>query len=175
RVRAGAAGRRLRRGHARSRGGVAAVRATVRRGRARCPRPRIRPGATHAAGRMSTPPGMARPVSAAGALARYRLVDTSRAEVLLRELGVWDGHPAGPGADGILDALTRTADPDLARRQLRRLTEADPAVLVGLRRNPSLRERVLAVLGASDTLGDHLVANPGEWRTLAAPNGYALR
>src|SRR5437762_5252056 len=124
---------------------------------------------------MSTPPGMARPVSAAGALARYRLVDTSRAEVLLRELGVWDGHPAGPGADGILDALTRTADPDLALRQLRRLTEADPEVLVGLRRNPSLRERVLAVLGASQTLGDHLVAHPGEWRTLAAPNGYALR
>ncbi len=124
---------------------------------------------------MTTPPGMARPVSVAGALARYRLVDASRAQKLLHDLGLWDGHPADPGADGILDTLARTADPDLALRQLQRLAEADPAVLTGLRRNPSLRERTLAVLGASDTLGDHLVAHPGEWRTLAAPNGYALR
>jgi glutamate-ammonia-ligase adenylyltransferase len=48
-------------------------------------------------------------------------------------------------------------------------------LLLSLRLNPSLRARLVAVLGASDTLGDHLVANQGEWRTLAAPNGYALR
>src|SRR5206468_649804 len=127
------------------------------------------------AGLMTTPPGMARPVSAASALARYRLVDASRAQTLLRELRLWDGGPTGPGAEEVLDTLARTADPDLALRQLQRLAETDPAVDIALRRSPSLRERVLAVLGASDTLGDHLVANPGEWRTLAAPNGYALR
>jgi glutamate-ammonia-ligase adenylyltransferase len=123
----------------------------------------------------TTPPGMARPVGAAGALARYRLGDAGRAQTLLRDLHVWDGGPADPGAEAILDALGRTADPDLALRQLHRIAEGDPEVITGLRRNPSLRDRLLAVLGASDTLGDHLVANPGEWRTLAAPNGYALR
>ncbi len=38
-----------------------------------------------------------------------------------------------------------------------------------------MRERLLAVLGASEALGDHLVANSGEWRTLASPHGYTLR
>ncbi len=125
---------------------------------------------------MSTPPGMARPVGAAAALARYRLADPGRAQQLLRALGLWDGAPADPGAEGILDTLGRTADPDLALRQLHRLAEGDDDdLLFRLRVNPSLRARLLGVLGASDTLGDHLVANPGEWRTLAAPNGYALR
>ena len=124
---------------------------------------------------MSTPPGMARPVGAAAALARYRLADPGRAHQLLRALALWDGTPADPGAEAILDALGRTADPDLALRQLHRLAEGDEDLLFRLRVNPSLRARLLAVLGASDALGDHLVANPGEWRTLAAPNGYALR
>ncbi len=128
---------------------------------------------------MTTPPGMARPVGAA-ALARYRLADAARAQELLRGLGLWDAGPAGPGAEGILDTLGRTADPDLALRQLHRLAETDPAtdeddLMFRLRVNPSIRARLLAVLGASDTLGDHLVANPGEWRTLAAPDGYTLR
>jgi glutamate-ammonia-ligase adenylyltransferase len=52
---------------------------------------------------------------------------------------------------------------------------AGAGLLGSLRTNASLRDRLTAVLGASDTLGDHLVANPGEWRTLAAPDGYALR
>jgi glutamate-ammonia-ligase adenylyltransferase len=118
---------------------------------------------------------MARPVGAAGALARYRFADAGRAHDLVRDLHLWDGGPADPAAEAVLDALARTADPDLALRQLHRLADSDEDVLVGLRRNASLRARLLAVLGASDTLGDHLVANPGEWRTLAAPNGYALR
>ncbi len=128
---------------------------------------------------MSTPPpGMARPVGATAALARYRFADAGRAQTLLQALYLWNGGPADPGAEAVLDALARTADPDLALRQLHRLTEQDPdarGLLVSLRNNPSLRARLLSVLGASDTLGDHLVANPGEWRTLTPPDGYALR
>ncbi|MBO0869248.1 MAG: bifunctional [glutamine synthetase] adenylyltransferase/[glutamine synthetase]-adenylyl-L-tyrosine phosphorylase, partial [Micromonosporaceae bacterium] len=48
-------------------------------------------------------------------------------------------------------------------------------LLSALRTNAGLRERLAAVLGASDALGDHLVAHRGEWRVLAAPDGYALR
>jgi len=98
---------------------------------------------------MSTPPGMARPVGAAAALARYRLADPGRAHQLLRALALWDGTPADPGAEAILDALGRTADPDLALRQLHRLAESDGIprstgdLLFRLRINPSLRARLL--------------------------------
>jgi [glutamine synthetase] adenylyltransferase / [glutamine synthetase]-adenylyl-L-tyrosine phosphorylase len=124
-----------------------------------------------------------RPASGAGRLARYGFVDAARAEAYLSGLELWDGteqRPADEGAESVLDALARAADPDLALRQLVRLTETSPAgpeqdPLRALRTNASLRSRLIAVLGASDALGDHLVANPGEWRTLAAPAGYALR
>jgi glutamate-ammonia-ligase adenylyltransferase len=56
------------------------------------------------------------------------------------------------------------ADPHLALRQLHRLTEAageDP-----LATHPHVRPRLVAVLGASAALGDHLVAHPQEWRRL---------
>jgi glutamate-ammonia-ligase adenylyltransferase len=56
------------------------------------------------------------------------------------------------------------ADPELALRQLDRLIEAageDPLVS-----DPAVQDRLVAVLGASSALGDHLVANPGQWRCL---------
>ncbi|GAA5184186.1 bifunctional [glutamine synthetase] adenylyltransferase/[glutamine synthetase]-adenylyl-L-tyrosine phosphorylase [Rugosimonospora acidiphila] len=130
-----------------------------------------------------------RPASAAGRLARYGLVDVERARVMLgpEQLRLWDEagqRPADEGAATVLEALSRVADPDLALRQLCRIAEAErhagPAapeeagLLASLRTNRSLRARLLAVLGASDTLGDHLAANPGEWRTLRTPTGYAL-
>ncbi|WP_229072330.1 bifunctional [glutamine synthetase] adenylyltransferase/[glutamine synthetase]-adenylyl-L-tyrosine phosphorylase [Actinoplanes sp. DH11] len=131
-------------------------------------------------------------------LARYGFADNgSRATDLLGADGLrlWDTGthaPAGPAAAGLLDALSKTADPNLALRQLHRLADsagraaersgggrvAGPggalvhnkatAELLGeLDRDPGLRRRLLAVLGASSALGDHLVANPDEWRTLA--------
>src|SRR6266516_3923767 len=121
---------------------------------------------------MSTPPGMSRPSTTAGALARYGFADAAGALSLVEALGLAEG----PARDSVLDALSRTADLDLGLRQLHRLVERDPdGLLFTLRINPSLRDRLLAVLGASVELGDHLVGNPGEWRILAAPNGYTLR
>jgi glutamate-ammonia-ligase adenylyltransferase len=115
---------------------------------------------------------MARPSSAAGALARYGFADAGRAQEALAALGL----VGGPGRESLLDALARSADPDLGLRQLHRMVDGDPdGLLFTLRINPSLRDRLLAVLGTSIDLGDHLVGNPGEWRILAAPNGYALR
>lgn len=139
-----------------------------------------------------------RPASAAGRLARYGLVNLDRAREMLgpEQLRLWDDQrqqPADEGAGAVLAALSRAADPDLALRQLCRMDEAEraaapappgnvrgqgqpgtPALLPSLRTNASLRDRLIAVLGTSDTLGDHLVANPGEWRTLKSPSGYAL-
>ncbi|MDI6098078.1 bifunctional [glutamine synthetase] adenylyltransferase/[glutamine synthetase]-adenylyl-L-tyrosine phosphorylase [Actinoplanes sp. NEAU-A12] len=116
-------------------------------------------------------------------LARYGFADNgARATDLLGPgpggLGLWDPQaqsPAGEQAAGLLDALSKAADPNLALRQLHRLTESvgrggpeTAAELLGeLSTDHGLRRRLLAVLGASSTLGDLLVANPDEWRTLA--------
>ncbi len=92
------------------------------------------------------------------------LEPTARAD--LDELG-WNR----PDEVGVLWALSRAPDPDLALRALVRLRaaagESDWAQLDELlRTDPTFRARLLATLGASDALGDHLVAEPGAWRLL---------
>lgn len=67
---------------------------------------------------------------------------------------------------GRYERVAAAADPELALRQLDRLTEAageDPLAAA----DPAVAARLVAVLGASSALGDHLVANPAEWRCLA--------
>ncbi|RQW91260.1 bifunctional [glutamine synthetase] adenylyltransferase/[glutamine synthetase]-adenylyl-L-tyrosine phosphorylase [Micromonospora globispora] len=98
-------------------------------------------------------------------------------------LGLWrpdEQEPTGEAAAELLNALSRAADPDLALRQLHRLVEAErrvagkSALLDALHADPGLRRRLVAVLGASSALGDHLVANPNQWSVLAtAPDGLA--
>ncbi|MBO3738439.1 bifunctional [glutamine synthetase] adenylyltransferase/[glutamine synthetase]-adenylyl-L-tyrosine phosphorylase [Actinoplanes flavus] len=113
-------------------------------------------------------------------LARYGFADNgARATDLLGPQGLrlWDTEAQAPvdeRAAGLLEALSKAADPNLALRQLHRIVESverhgdDPGDLLGaLADDHGLRRRLLAVLGASSTLGDLLVANPGEWRTLA--------
>ncbi|MFI0795494.1 bifunctional [glutamine synthetase] adenylyltransferase/[glutamine synthetase]-adenylyl-L-tyrosine phosphorylase [Micromonospora rubida] len=112
-------------------------------------------------------------------------------------------EPVDERAAELLAALSRAADPDLALRQLHRLAEserraagstgggstgarratggsgdpagpADSALLDALHVDPGLRRRLIAVLGASSALGDHLVANPDQWPVLATdPDGLA--
>ncbi|XVU27218.1 bifunctional [glutamine synthetase] adenylyltransferase/[glutamine synthetase]-adenylyl-L-tyrosine phosphorylase [Actinoplanes sp. CA-054009] len=110
-------------------------------------------------------------------------------------LRLWDLEaqaPAGTEAAELLTALSRAADPTLALRQLHRLVdaagraaarvnggpvtgpggeiavnEATEAILEALAQDTGLRRRMIAVLGASSALGDHLVANPDDWRVLA--------
>jgi glutamate-ammonia-ligase adenylyltransferase len=106
---------------------------------------------------------------------RLGFVDAARAQRLLGPdgLGIWDptwpaeGAPAGRE---IVDALAASADPDLALMALVRLVEVQPAgsrLLHRLEAEPELRRRLIAVLGASAALGDHLVAHPGEWQIVA--------
>ncbi|MEU8262823.1 bifunctional [glutamine synthetase] adenylyltransferase/[glutamine synthetase]-adenylyl-L-tyrosine phosphorylase [Micromonospora sp. NPDC048999] len=123
-----------------------------------------------------------------GRLARYGFAEgdgRARAADLLGPdgLGLWrpdTQEPADERAAELLSALSRAADPDLALRQLHRLVEAErrtadqPPVLDALAADPGLRRRLVAVLGASAALGDHLVANPAQWTVLATdPDGLA--
>ncbi|MET0419924.1 MAG: bifunctional [glutamine synthetase] adenylyltransferase/[glutamine synthetase]-adenylyl-L-tyrosine phosphorylase, partial [Actinoplanes sp.] len=110
-------------------------------------------------------------------------------------LRLWDTEaqaPTGADAAELLQALSRAADPNLALRQLHRLVEAvgraadrsnggrvtgpggeissneaTETIIGTLHSDAGLRRRLVAVLGASSALGDHLVANPDDWRVLA--------
>lgn len=146
---------------------------------------------------------MKRPTRAAGRLARYGFGtsdNSARAGDLLGPTGLalWQPEtqePVDQRAAELLAALSRAADPDLALRQLHRLVEAehraagasgtangaDPVgigagsvLLADLYDDPGLRRRLVAVLGASAALGDHLIANPGQWADLrSTPDGLA--
>ncbi|MGN9808834.1 bifunctional [glutamine synthetase] adenylyltransferase/[glutamine synthetase]-adenylyl-L-tyrosine phosphorylase [Micromonospora sp. BQ11] len=135
---------------------------------------------------------MSRPTRAPGRLARYGFGGAdgdggSRAADLLGPdgLGLWrpdEQEPTDERAGELLSSLSRAADPDLALRQLHRIVEAERradanggrALLEALHDDPGLRRRLLAVLGASSALGDHLVANPDQWPALrTASDGLA--
>ncbi|MEU4623056.1 bifunctional [glutamine synthetase] adenylyltransferase/[glutamine synthetase]-adenylyl-L-tyrosine phosphorylase [Actinoplanes sp. NPDC023801] len=113
-------------------------------------------------------------------LARYGFADDgARATDLAGPGGLrlWDTEaqvPADERAAGLLETLSKAADPNLALRQLHRLVESversgkkSEELLGELYDDHGLRRRLVAVLGASSALGDNLVANPEEWRTLA--------
>jgi glutamate-ammonia-ligase adenylyltransferase len=123
-------------------------------------------------------------------LARYGFGDDgARAADLLGPQGLrlWDAdtqEPVDTDAAELVVALSRAADPNLALRQLHRLVESarrGPAgrpgetrgsgtggdtVLDAMYADAGLRRRLVAVLGASSALGDHLVANPDDWAVL---------
>ncbi|WP_249997679.1 bifunctional [glutamine synthetase] adenylyltransferase/[glutamine synthetase]-adenylyl-L-tyrosine phosphorylase [Actinoplanes sp. M2I2] len=120
----------------------------------------------------------------------------ARASDLLGPTGLrlWDAEsqaPTSADAADLLSTLSRAADPNLALRQFHRLVEAaaraaargngGPVTGPGgeittneateelfgaLAGDAGLRRRLVAVLGASSALGDHLVANPDDWRVL---------
>jgi glutamate-ammonia-ligase adenylyltransferase len=127
----------------------------------------------------------ARTATQGATLARLGFADPGRAERLLAD-------PALAGlvdplddvfSDGLPDALGLVADPDLALLSLVRLLESlrkapsdrdtgsedssDTAQLIAALRHPGrARDRMLAVLGASTALADHLVAHPEQWRSV---------
>ncbi|HEV7792181.1 MAG TPA: bifunctional [glutamine synthetase] adenylyltransferase/[glutamine synthetase]-adenylyl-L-tyrosine phosphorylase [Pseudonocardia sp.] len=94
------------------------------------------------------------------------------AEQTLTELGWWDAGRPATTAEPVMWALARSPDPNLALRALERLSEADrtewSALDAALRKDEGLRGRLLALLGASTALGDHLVTRPAVWRHLSS-------
>lgn len=126
-------------------------------------------------------------VSQTATLARLGFADPPRAVQLLEDpaLGGLVDPLDDVFSDGLPDALGVVADPDLALLSLVRLMEslrssaprrrddesgvgAQVAGLVAaLRQRGPARDRLLAVLGASTALGDHLVAHPEHWSSVA--------
>ncbi len=104
--------------------------------------------------------------SAVARLARLGFTEPAQAAAAL-EGGALAPIPAGDGA--ILADLGLTADPDAALTGLALLLAAQPDTLLGgaLHADPAFRRRLLAVLGASRALTDHLVRFPQQWRLLA--------
>jgi glutamate-ammonia-ligase adenylyltransferase len=127
-----------------------------------------------------------RQVSLGARLARLGFQRPARAEQLLADpalAGLLDPLDA-LFSDGLLPAVGDTPDPDLALLALVRLMESlrrvfardpdDPSVaaadvahlLQAIRVGGPVRDRLLAVLGSSTTLGDHLVRHPEHWTVL---------
>ncbi|MGH3751530.1 MAG: bifunctional [glutamine synthetase] adenylyltransferase/[glutamine synthetase]-adenylyl-L-tyrosine phosphorylase [Pseudonocardiaceae bacterium] len=112
------------------------------------------------------------------ALARLGFTDGGAADTLTRLGWLRDGQ-ARTDAEDALWALSRAPDPDLALRTLARLANAigdEWAELdAALCQDAGVRGRLLAVLGSSTALGDHLVAKPERWRGLTASDAAQPR
>lgn len=100
---------------------------------------------------------------------RLGLVDP-RASAHLAQLG-WDTD----AHVDLLWSLSRAPDADAALNAMIRLAEALGAgweeLHAALLTDRGLRGRLLAVLGSSPALGDHLVAHPQSWRLLRGVSG----
>jgi [glutamine synthetase] adenylyltransferase / [glutamine synthetase]-adenylyl-L-tyrosine phosphorylase len=105
---------------------------------------------------------MIRGTTLAGQLAAMGFADTARAQRLLTEdLGL----DVGAGDASLVEALAAAADPDLALASLARLPH-DTELRAALRADEGFRARLVAVLGASAALGNHLARYPADWRAL---------
>ncbi len=135
-------------------------------------------------------------------LARMGFTNVDRFAVTIWRLGLVDhdhGHPAGAAGaamssgvtdlydNALLAELAQAANPDLALAAIERIVETAPdavgrELLAVLDAQSGLRARLVAVLGASAALGDHLVRHPTDWRVLAddslmrvPPNAHLTR
>ena len=85
--------------------------------------------------------------------------------------------------DEVLGAFAATADPDGALLGLARVLAVDPRpelLVTAIRDDEAMRAGLLAVLGASPALAEHLVRYPGRWRLLSGgpavrPTAHGLR
>jgi len=107
-------------------------------------------------------------ISDTGRLARLGFQDPTRAARLLADPALGDLAEG----DAVLTGLAEAADPDLALLGLTRLAEAAPdavALREAVRADDGLRTRLVAVLGLSTALGEHLARHPEHWRDLLDP------
>lgn len=94
-----------------------------------------------------------RRASERGFFARSGFLDTTQAEILMGLL---------PSREVFADALSHAADPDQALALLVRLIEADQSVAQEMLVDALLADRIIALLGASAALGEHLIRFPGD-------------
>ena len=82
--------------------------------------------------------------------------DVPRAERELASLGIAaDDHP-------LLAALAQAADPDLALIGLAQVADRDHTLIKSLAGDAAFRARLIAVLGVSKALADHLARHPAD-------------
>ena len=94
--------------------------------------------------------------SLSGWLARMGFADVPRAERELACLGIaTDDHP-------LLAALAQAADPDLALIGLAQVADRDKTLIKALTGDTAFRARLIAVLGVSKALADHLARHPAD-------------
>jgi glutamate-ammonia-ligase adenylyltransferase len=121
-------------------------------------------------------------------LARLPFAEPDRAARLLaaEPLCWWDASGNGPADDvaaRLIETVARGADPDGALDALVEMAAAPRgrALTAALREDELLGERLLAALGVSGALSDHLRTHPADWRVLlegqdhTAPEGVASR
>jgi glutamate-ammonia-ligase adenylyltransferase len=131
---------------------------------------------------------MAEPVGGrrvAQRLSRLSFVDADRAARLLTDppLSWWDeasNSAVSTAAASVVAGIGRTADPDAALAALAAVIGAPGGADLrdALQASSELRGRVLALLGVSAALGEHLVAHPADWRALLGehdPDGVGAR
>jgi len=117
--------------------------------------------------------------------ARFGLPDTARIRTDLGAMGLFTDAGLTAGSEEILIAISRAGRPELAVQGLSRLFEAcaeridraeQNVLLDALRSEPRFRGRLIALLGASTVLSEHLAAWPEDWRSLLAeaPAEYLL-
>lgn len=116
---------------------------------------------------MSTRPA----ASTTAQLARLGFSDATRAESFLAAPSlslVRESRPA-------VEAFASAGDPDLALLSLGRIVDAartrgrDADLIAAFLGDSRFRERLIAVLGSSEALAEHLVRHPDHWRVLADP------
>lgn len=111
--------------------------------------------------------------SAAARLARLGFADPARADRLLA--GVDEGD--GERASRVAEALAAAPDPDLALQGVVRILEAQRSddLADALVAPTGLAPRLVAVLGTSAALADHLARHADDWQLLAADDVVASR
>ena len=118
-----------------------------------------------------------RVVTTSGRLARLGFVEGERSLEAL--------HRLGPHAEELVHLVAVTADPDQTAAYLADLADRVPdrvGFLDALVGDEGTAMRLLAVLGASQALGDHLLRHPEHWSDLRDPDlgstrpaGFAVR
>ena len=117
-----------------------------------------------------------------GRLARMGFADAARAgRLVTAELALSLAPPERPGVmasfsgpppdDALLEAIAAAADPDLALHGLARVAGTDRGadgaeIREALRAEPAFRHRLIAVLGVSAGLADHLARHPEDCHLL---------
>ena len=109
--------------------------------------------------------------SLAGRLARMGLADVPRAERMLAEALASARAHLPPRTRACSPRWRRLPNPDLALGSLCRVAERDRAILAEARLDASFRERLIAALGASAALADHLARHPADRAVLRPPEG----